>query len=118
MPDLPTGTVTFLFTDIEGSTQLVHQLRERYAALLAEYRSLLRAVVAAHGGQDVDTQGDSFFVVVLATCRIHRQNSNAIPGATMRQIRFYVNSRRRDVLTDEAWSQHSHLGLWLKYGSS
>ena len=59
---LPTGTVTFLFTDIVGSTQLLRQGREGYAAALATHRRLLRAAFAAHDGREVDTQGDSFFV--------------------------------------------------------
>lgn len=60
--DMPSGTATFLFTDIEGSTQLLTRLRERYAELLAEHHRLLRAVFAEHGGQEIDNQGDSFFV--------------------------------------------------------
>src|SRR3712207_6736078 len=63
MPDLPSGTVTFRFTDIEGSTRLLQQQGERYGALLAEYQDLLRSVFATHHGHEVDTQGDSFFVV-------------------------------------------------------
>lgn len=59
--DLPTGTVTLLFTDIEGSTQLLHHLGERYAQLLADQRDLLRAACARHGGREVDNQGDAFF---------------------------------------------------------
>jgi class 3 adenylate cyclase len=59
---LPTGTVTFLFTDIAGSTQLLRQDPEGYAAALATHRGLLRAAFAAHDGHEVDTQGDSFFV--------------------------------------------------------
>ncbi|MDQ5852176.1 MAG: adenylate/guanylate cyclase domain-containing protein [Chloroflexota bacterium] len=62
MPDLPTGTVTLLFSDIEGSTRLLQQQGERYGSLLNEYRDLLRSVFAGHGGYEVDTQGDSFFV--------------------------------------------------------
>ncbi|CAN5280340.1 hypothetical protein BH09ACT13_BH09ACT13_00490 [soil metagenome] len=62
MTEPPTGAVTFLFTDIEGSTRLVKQLRESYGAVLADHRRLLRAAFAAHGGYEVDTQGDSFFV--------------------------------------------------------
>ncbi len=62
MADVPSGAVTFLFTDIEGSTRLVKQLRERYAAVLADHRQLLRAAFDAHDGYEVDTQGDSFFV--------------------------------------------------------
>ena len=59
--DLPRGTVTFLFTDIEGSTRLLSELGERYANALAEHRRLLREAFRAHGGVEVDTQGDAFF---------------------------------------------------------
>ena len=62
MTEIPTGAVTFLFTDIEGSTRLVKQLRDRYGDVLADHRRLLRAAFAAHDGYEVDTQGDSFFV--------------------------------------------------------
>jgi predicted ATPase/class 3 adenylate cyclase len=61
-PDLPSGTVTFLFTDVEGSTKLLHELgAEEYAQALAEHRRALRNAFAAHGGVEVDTQGDAFF---------------------------------------------------------
>jgi predicted ATPase len=61
--ELPTGTVTFLFTDVEGSTKLLHELgAEAYAAALAEHRRAIREAVAAHGGVEVDTQGDAFFI--------------------------------------------------------
>ena len=63
MSDLPTGTVTLLFTDIEGSTRLLQQLGEHYASLLADCRQLLRAAFVQWNGQEVDTQGDAFFVV-------------------------------------------------------
>ena len=62
MADLPSGAVTFLFTDIEGSTRLVKQLRESYGDVLHDHQRLLRAAFAAHRGYEVDTQGDSFFV--------------------------------------------------------
>src|SRR6266508_2703766 len=59
---LPSGTVTFLFTDVEGSTKLLHELgAEAYADALAEHRGLLREAFAGHGGVEVDTQGDAFF---------------------------------------------------------
>jgi predicted ATPase/class 3 adenylate cyclase len=62
-PDLPTGTVTFLFTDVEGSTKLLRELGpETYGAALAEHRRIVRDALAAHGGVEVDTQGDAFFV--------------------------------------------------------
>ncbi len=60
--DLPTGTVTFLFTDVEGSTSLLRELRaEAYADALAEHRLVVREACAAEGGVEVDTQGDAFF---------------------------------------------------------
>jgi class 3 adenylate cyclase len=58
---LPGGAVTFLFTDIEGSTRLVKALRERYPQVLAEHRRLVRAAIAGQGGSEVDTHGDAFF---------------------------------------------------------
>jgi YVTN family beta-propeller protein len=59
--ELPSGTVTLLFTDIEGSTRLLKQLGARYGEVLAEHRRILRNAVEARGGREVDTQGDSFF---------------------------------------------------------
>jgi class 3 adenylate cyclase len=61
MRELPSGTVTLLFTDIEGSTRLLHELGERYADALAEHRRVLRDAFSQHGGVEVDTQGDGFF---------------------------------------------------------
>ena len=59
---LPSGTVTFVFTDVEGSTKLLHELgAEAYAGALTEHRRLLREAFAAHGGVEVDAQGDAFF---------------------------------------------------------
>src|SRR6476661_2962009 len=63
MTGLPSGTVTLLFTDIEGSTQLARKLGPRYDDLLASHRRVLREAIARHGGTEVDTQGDAFFVV-------------------------------------------------------
>ncbi len=60
--DLPEGTVTFLFTDIEGSTKLLRQLGDEYANVLADQRRILRAIFTKWHGREVDTQGDSFFV--------------------------------------------------------
>ena len=59
----PTGTVTLLFTDIEGSTRLLHDLGpEAYADELAAHRKVVRTTLARLGGVEVDTQGDAFFV--------------------------------------------------------
>ncbi len=61
-PELPTGTVTFLFTDIEGSTRLLREMGDGYADVLAEHRRALREAWRRHHGVEVDTQGDAFFV--------------------------------------------------------
>ena len=62
MPDLPRGTVTFLFSDVEGSTRLLDELGDAYADALEGHRRVLREAFAAHDGVEVDTQGDAFFV--------------------------------------------------------
>src|SRR5919201_1845316 len=79
MRELPTGTVTLLFTDIEGSTRLLHELGDGYADVLAEHRRALRKVFERHGGVEVDTQGDAFFIAfagagdaVAAATEAHR----------------------------------------------
>jgi predicted ATPase/class 3 adenylate cyclase len=81
--DLPTGTVTFLFTDVEGSTELLARVGSaEYAELLEEHRRLLRAAFAGAGGLEVDTQGDAFFVAfpsatgaVQAAARVQRETA-------------------------------------------
>ncbi|MDQ2982300.1 MAG: hypothetical protein M3R70_00020 [Actinomycetota bacterium] len=62
MTELPSGTVSFLFTDVEGSTRLLRELGDAYAEVLGEHRRALREVFERHGGAEVDTQGDAFFV--------------------------------------------------------
>jgi predicted ATPase/class 3 adenylate cyclase len=61
--ELPGGTLTFMFSDIEDSTRLVQELGERYPGVLSAYRSMIRATVNAHSGQVVDTEGDGTFSV-------------------------------------------------------
>ena len=61
MVDLPNGTVTLLFTDVEGSTQLLRRLGERYGQALARQRSILRAAVEDAGGREIDCRGDELF---------------------------------------------------------
>src|SRR5438132_846838 len=63
MAELHGGTVTFLFTDIEGSTGLLRNLRDRYGEVLAEHRRIVRETLTRYGGEEVDTQGDAFFYV-------------------------------------------------------
>src|SRR6266540_292454 len=73
--DFPTGVVTFLFTDVEGSTRLLHSLGDDYGEALQEHRRRLRAAFAEHDGIEVDTQGDAFFVAFARA-------SNAVAAAT------------------------------------
>jgi len=61
MASLPSGTVTFVFSDVEGSTALLKQLGDGYADVLADHRRLMRERFGAHGGVEIDTQGDAFF---------------------------------------------------------
>jgi predicted ATPase/class 3 adenylate cyclase/DNA-binding CsgD family transcriptional regulator len=97
---LPDGVVTFLFSDIEGSTRLVKALRERYPQVLAEHRRLVRAAVAAHGGHEVDTQGDAFFVVFggatqAVQCALDMQRALAAhrwPSGVMVRVRIGVHT--------------------------
>jgi predicted ATPase/class 3 adenylate cyclase len=63
MPTLPTGTVTFLFTDIEGSTRLLESLGDAYPPILERHHALLREAIAAGEGTEVSTEGDAFFAV-------------------------------------------------------
>src|SRR5712692_10721333 len=78
MHHLPIGTVTLLFTDMEGSTRLLQQLGERYTDLLEEYRQLLRAAFGRWNGNVVDTQGDAFFVAFARA-------TDAVSGAVAAQ---------------------------------
>ena len=85
---LPEGTVTFLFTDIEGSTKLLHRLGDRYGHVLSRHRQLLRDAFARFEGCEVDTQGDAFFVAFPTA-------SGAVEAA--------IESQRS--LRDEAWPE-------------
>ena len=76
---IPAGTVTFLFTDIEGSTQLVEQLGDAYGELLEQHHDLVRRALAAHGGEEIDTQGDAFFFAF-------RRARDAVRGAVDAQL--------------------------------
>ncbi len=67
MTTLPTGTVAFVFTDIEGSTHLAQTLGERWPAILSRHRQLIRSAVSAAGGREVSTEGDGFFLVFPRT---------------------------------------------------
>ena len=86
--DLPSGTVTFLFTDVEGSTKLLHELgASAYAEALTEHRRILREAFRAHGGVEVDTQGDAFFVAFPTAPGALRASTEALAGLAPGRIR-------------------------------
>jgi class 3 adenylate cyclase/catechol 2,3-dioxygenase-like lactoylglutathione lyase family enzyme len=87
---LPSGTITFLFSDIEGSTELARLLGRRYGEVLSQHAALLRAAFAEHGGREIDSQGDSFFVA-FATAR------NAVHAAAAVQRALAENTWPEDV---------------------
>lgn len=72
--DLPGGTVTFLFTDVAGSTRLLQEHGSAYAGLLAAHRDVVRGALRRHSGVEVDTQGDAFFAAFARA-------SNAVAAA-------------------------------------
>lgn len=104
--ELPAGVVTLLFTDIEGSTRLIEDIGEEgYAEALATHRRTLRRAFAAHGGVEVDTQGDAFLYVFL-------DPGEALAAATLGQealasgpvrVRMGVHTGE-PLLTDEGYA--------------
>jgi predicted ATPase/class 3 adenylate cyclase/DNA-binding CsgD family transcriptional regulator len=108
---LPGGLVTFLFSDIEGSTRLVKALRDRYPQVLAEHRRLVRAAIAAHGGHEVDVQGDGFFVAFggatqAVLCALDVQRALAAhrwPAGARVRVRIGVHTGQA-VLTGDGYT--------------
>src|SRR5258708_30217540 len=100
--DLPAGTITMLFTDIEGSTHLLQQLGDRYAELLTGCRNLLRAAFHTYRGQEVDTQGDAIFAAfarasdaLLAAVAAQRQlPTHSPPAPAAGRVTAGVHPRR------------------------
>jgi predicted ATPase len=104
-PELPAGSVTFFFSDIEGSTRLLQSLgEERYAAVLAEHRLIMRSAFEAQGGVEVGTEGDSFFVAFPSP-------SGAVEAARVISARLAAGPARARIglhtgtplLTDEGY---------------
>ena len=98
---LPSGTVTFLFTDVEGSTRLLQEHGPAYADLLAEHRRVIREAYTRHRGVEVDTQGDAFFVAFPGGRRRRRRGRRAtgLEGGPIR-VRMGLHTGE-PVLTDE-----------------
>jgi predicted ATPase len=106
--ELPTGTVTFLFTDVEGSTRLLGELGEEgYATALTEHRRIVRTHVFAHGGVEVDTQGDAFFVAfptAPAALEAAAATRDALaPGPIRIRVGIHTGT---PLLTDEGYVGH------------
>jgi predicted ATPase/class 3 adenylate cyclase len=110
--ELPRGTVTFLFTDVEGSTKLLRERGDEYAALLAEYRRLLREAVRRHGGVEVDTQGDAFFVAFAEPrgAIAAAQEAQAALAATPVRVRMGIHTGEPIVTAEGYVGEDVHLG--------
>ncbi len=117
MGPLPAGTVTLLFTDIEGSTQLLRQSGHRYASILAECRGLLRAAFQQWDGIEVDTQGDAFFVaftratgaVAAAVAAQQALASHSWPGGATVRVRMGLHTGEPSLSSEGYVGMDVHL---------
>jgi DNA-binding NarL/FixJ family response regulator/class 3 adenylate cyclase len=109
MGELPRGTVTFLFTDVEDSTGLVRDLRDAYGAVIADHRRLVRDAVEERGGYEIDCRGDEFFLVfarpddaVATALAIQRQHeSHGWPGERPVRVRMGIHTGEPAVEEDD-----------------
>jgi class 3 adenylate cyclase/streptogramin lyase len=106
--EVTSATATFLFTDIEGSTELLKTHRGEYASILVDHHRILRDAFSAFGGREVDNQGDSFFVAfprarnaVLAAATIQRSIAeHAWPGGAAVRVRMGIHTGEAEVAAD------------------
>jgi predicted ATPase/class 3 adenylate cyclase len=118
---LPTGTVTLLFTDMEGSTRLLAAIGEQYGTLLAEHHRLLREVWAQHGGTEVDAEGDAFFVAfaeagpaVAAAIEAQRRiAAHEWPGGRTVRVRMGLHTGTPRVRDGGYWGADVHYAARL-----
>jgi predicted ATPase/class 3 adenylate cyclase len=111
--ELPSGTVTFLFSDVEGSTRLVTRLPGHYAEVLADHQRLLRAAFDEHGGREIHTEGDAFFVafaragdaIAAAVSAQRSLASQRWPEGVEVRVRMGVHTGEAEV------RQHDYVGL-------
>ncbi len=112
-PELPTGTVTFVFTDIEGSTRLLRDLgNDAYAGALAEHRRVVRGAIVRHGGVEIDTQGDSFFIAfddADAAVRAAREVLESLAEGKVR-VRIGIHTGSAQLAGDGYVGRDVHLG--------
>jgi DNA-binding NarL/FixJ family response regulator/class 3 adenylate cyclase len=108
MPELPTGTVTFVFTDVEGSTRLVRDLGDSYVGVISAHRRLVREALAARNGYEVDARGDEFFLafqspddaVEAAIAIQERHDSHEWPGPPVR-VRIGIHTGVPSIEDDD-----------------
>jgi class 3 adenylate cyclase len=113
MSGLPSGTVTFVFTDIEGSTTLLKELGDAYADVLSEHRRIVRETFTRLNGVEIDTQGDAFFFAfarardaVEAAVEAQRAHASAVwPGETNVRVRMGLHTG------EPALGSEGYLGL-------
>jgi class 3 adenylate cyclase len=113
VPALPSGTVTFAFTDIEGSTGLLKQLGERYRDVLAQHRRIVRTAFEGANGIEIDTQGDAFFFsfprardAVGAAVQVQREHASTDwPDGSVVRVRIGLHTG------EPAVDEEGYLGL-------
>jgi len=116
---LPSGNLTLLLSDIEGSTALLRTLEDRYPALLGDVRKLLRAAARRQGGHEVDVHGDEFFAVfhhahdaLLAALAMQRSLRDAVwPDGSVVRVRVGIHSGRPTA------TEHGYVGLAIHAAS-
>ena len=108
VPDATSATATFLFTDIEGSTQLLSSHRREYANILADHHRLIRETFGVYGGREIDNQGDSFFVAfarakdaVLAAAACQKAlAAHSWPGGAFVKVRMGILTGEAELTVD------------------
>lgn len=113
---LPTGTVTFVFTDIEGSTALLERLGDAYGDVLFRHHRLLREVWTAHGGAEVSTEGDAFFVAfgsasaAVSACAAAQAAlaADSPAGDEPLRVRMGVHTGEPRIRDDDYWGSDVH----------
>ncbi len=113
MSSFPGGTVTFLFSDIEGSTRLLQELGDEYAQVVGDHRRLMRGAMEGHGGTEIDTQGDAFFFSFprakdAADAAVEAQRALAAhewPGGAQVRVRMGLHTGEPQV------GEHGYVGI-------
>jgi DNA-binding NarL/FixJ family response regulator/class 3 adenylate cyclase len=117
MPELPTGTVTFVFTDVEGSTRLVRELGDSYVGTIADHRRLVRQALDEHHGYEVDCRGDEFFLAfpratdAVETALAIQQGHDHLhwPGGRPVRVRIGIHTGRPTIEDDDYVGLDVHL---------